>query len=652
MKKIIIILSLTFSVLSSYSFSGRNILQNEAKIIGLDSLLKNNIQLHNFPKFSDRDFWNAVPENISTQYISEAEKVLDFPWQTIKATDYLEILRTGQRLHEQFILPHNVLRALIMGELVEGKGRFLDQIVNGVWYYCEQTWWGWSAHLKDQREADGLPDVDEPIVDLGAGEIANTMSMAYLLFKDEFDKIHPFISRRVKNEVMKKVIIPFYERDDFWWMGFKPWVDPGEVSPRKLNNWNAWINYNVLLSILILEDDPNKRVKGVNKVIRSLDNLLNTYPEDGGCDEGPNYWKHAGGCVYLSLRLMETTTHGKFNLYDHQLIKNMGSYIYKAAIDYPNFINFADADGLTNLYPNVVYLYGKDINDITMQKFGAYIASKENLKEKAPSGNIDNIILQLKSHEEILNAPSQNPLLGEFWLPNTQLAGARDQPGITRGFYFATKGGYNDESHNHNDVGSFILYFDGKPCFIDIGRETYTAKTFSNKRYEIWNMQSQFHNLPKINGYDQKFGHQYKANNTNFSTTKRKATFTTDISGAYPAEAKVNFWNRSYTLNRGKSFLIEDHFELSETMNGKTSLNFISYCAVKKIEDGVLELTGEDFKLHLQYDAKTLFPAIEFKEVTDPRLFKFWPRGITRIVFYYSNGVMSGRNSIEIKKVL
>jgi hypothetical protein len=44
----------------------------------------------------------------------------------------------------------------------------------------------------------------------------------------------------------------------------------------------------------------------------------------------------------------------------------------------------------------------------------------------------------------------------------------------------AIKGGNNGESHNHNDVGSFIIYTDGEPLFIDPGVGEYTAKTFSN----------------------------------------------------------------------------------------------------------------------------------------------------------------------------
>lgn len=651
MKNSFLFILFALLALTSYGFTNRNILQNEAQKIGLDTLIKNEIQPQHFPKYNDREFWNAVPENIANQYIQEAEKVLDFPWPAIKATDYLEIVRTGQRLHDQFILPHNVLRALIMGELVEGKGRFLDQIVNGVWYYSEQTWWGWSAHLKDQKEADGLPDVDEPIVELGVGEIVNTLAMSYLLFKDEFDQIHPLIAKRLKQEVMNKAIIPFYERDDFWWMGFKEWYDPYADSPRRLNNWNTWINYNMLLAILVLEDNPDKRAEGINKVLRSIDNLLNSYPDDGGCDEGPSYWTHAGGHLYLTLNLLDNVTSGSFNVFENQLVKNMGTYIYKASIDYPYFINFADANATQSISPEMLYLYGKDIKNTNLQNFGAYVAKKEGWGTEAPRGDIDRTILRLNHYEEILNARADDPLVADFWLPDTELAGARDKEGSTDGFNFAAKGGYNDESHNHNDAGTFILYYNGKPCIIDIGRETYTAKTFGPNRYDLWNIQSQYHNLPRINGHDQAFGKQYRARNTKFNANSKKAVFSADLAGAYPVEAAVKYWNRTYTLNRDRNFLIEDHFELTEILNGSTSLNLISYCHVTKVKDGVLELAGDDFKLILQYDSKMLVPSIEFMEIRDPRLFKFWPEGVTRIVFTYLKHVKSGRNSIEIKKV-
>ena len=85
------------------------------------------------------------------EYIQKAETYLDYDWPAVKATDYLEIIRSGDRRQEAYAAPRAALMALVMGELVEGKGRFMDQIVNGVWYYSEQTWWGWSAHLNLQK---------------------------------------------------------------------------------------------------------------------------------------------------------------------------------------------------------------------------------------------------------------------------------------------------------------------------------------------------------------------------------------------------------------------------------------------------------------------------------------------------------------------
>ena len=156
------------------------------------------------PDYKDRQFWQNVPANLRDEYISKAERFLDYNWPVVKATDYLEFIRSGDRRQEAYSAPSNALNSLVMGELIEGKGRFIDQIINAVWYYSEQTWWGWSAHLSFQKAPIGLPDVNEPTVDLGVGEIANDLSWTWYLFKDEFDKVHPLISSRLKQEITQE----------------------------------------------------------------------------------------------------------------------------------------------------------------------------------------------------------------------------------------------------------------------------------------------------------------------------------------------------------------------------------------------------------------------------------------------------------------
>jgi len=619
----------------------RNILANEAKAIDLGKVMIPDDSWNTIPVYKSREFWENIPSNIRQEYIKRADGYLDYDWPVVKATDYLEFIRSGDRRQSVYAACSNALISLVMGELVEGKGRFIDQIINAVWYYSEQTWWGWSAHLGAQKSGAGIPDVNEPYVDLGVGEVTSNLSLTWYLFKDEIDKIHPLISQRLKQEIVNKALNPYFERDDWGYMGFRG---------GRPNNWNPWINYNMLTSYLLIESDPGKKVAEIQKIINSLDKFLNGYSDDGGCDEGPSYWGAAGALLYESLEIMKNVTGGKFDVFNDPLIRNIGTYFYKVNIHAPYFINFADADATTGGNPSVVYRYGKAINDPVMQRFGAYLAKTGNWGEGAMGGRIFDQIRNLSLIGEIRSADSQEALVSDFWFPETEVAGARDKEGSYSGFFFGAKGGFNAESHNHNDAGSCIMYFDGKPCLIDLGREEYVAKTFSSRRYEIWTMQSGFHNLPVINGIDQMQGEEFKARECSFVSNKRSASFSTEIAGAYPLNAGVKSWIRSYTLNRGKSFVISDKYELAENKGGVTSSNLMTSCKVTQTKPGILRFEGEGFTLNMSYDQKTVSPKIEFIEVTDRSLRRYWPGGVTRIRLEYVNPGLKGNKSFIFTK--
>jgi hypothetical protein len=581
---VMFLLSLFQPVKAELKPGERNILANEAKAIDLSKVMITDNSWNKIPGYKERQFWESIPANIRQDYIKKAEGYLDYNWPVVKATDYLEFIRSGDRRQSVYSACSTALISLVMGELAEGKGRFIDQIINAVWYYSEQTWWGWSAHLGAQKAGSGLPDVNEPYVDLGVSEVTSNLSMTYILFKDEFDKVHPLISSRLKREITNKALGPYYERNDWGYMGFEG---------GRPNNWNPWINYNMLTSYLMIETDPVKKAAEVQKILNSLDKFLNGYSDDGGCDEGPSYWGAAGALLYESLEIMKNLTGGKFDVFDDPLIQNIGKYFYKVNIHAPYFINFADADATTGGTPSIVYRYGKAIKDPVMQKFGAYLARLGNWGEGAMSGRIFDQIRNLGLISEIRTAEAQEALESDFWFPDTEVAGARDREGSFSGFFFGAKGGFNAESHNHNDVGSCLMYFDGKPCLIDLGREEYVAKTFSSRRYEIWTMQSGYHNLPVINGTDQMQGENYKAKNSSFTANRKSAIFSTEIAGAYPEAAKVKSWVRSYTLNRGKSFVISDKYELNSITNAETSSNLITYCKVTKVKPGLLKFEGD-----------------------------------------------------------
>jgi hypothetical protein len=634
---IFIILILTPVVRAELKPGDRNILVNEAKAIDLRKVLAMNDSWITLPGYDARDFWNKLPEEIRKEYISKATNYLKYDWPVVKATDYLEFIRSGERKQEVYAACSEALNSLVLGELVEGKGRFMDQIINGVWFYCEQTWWGWSAHLGSQKAGAGLPDINDPFIDLGVGEIACDLSWTYYLLHKQFDRVHPLISQRLKQEIEKKVLIPYLNRNDFWYMGF---------NGGRPNNWNPWINYNMLNCYLLIENDPERRYTAIEKILSSMDKFLNGYSDDGGCDEGPSYWGAAGALLYESMEIMKNATSGKFDVFNDQLIRNIGKYFYKVNIHSPYFINFADADATTTGDASTVYRYGKAIGDTIMEQFGAYLGQQIHFGEHSFDGKICDQIKSLTISGEIKNAVAREALVSHFWLPETEVGGARDNEGSYSGFFFGAKGGFNDESHNHNDVGSCVLYYDGKPCLIDLGREEYNAKTFSPRRYEIWTMQSGYHNLPVINGTDQMAGKEFKAKNSAFRADKKTAVFTTDIAGAYTSKAMVKKWVRTYILKRGKSFEINDDFELSSSLDAPTSSNLITNCKVTEISPGLLELAGEGFTLKLKYDKSRVKPEIEFIPVKDITLRHYWPAGVTRIRFLFQGKELKGTNSL------
>jgi hypothetical protein len=186
------------------------------------------------------------------------------------------------------------------------------------------------------------------------------------------------------------------------------------------------------------------------------------------------------------------------------------------------------------------------------------------------------------------------------------------------------------------------MYYDGKPCLIDLGREEYVAKTFSSRRYEIWTMQSGYHSLPVINGIEQKDGSKFKAKNSSFASNAKSATFSTDISGAYPEEARVKSWVRTYTLNRAKNFIISDKYELTDLSKATTSSNLITYCKVTQVKPGQLKFDGDGFSLYMNYNPKSVSPVIEFIEVNDRSLKRYWPNGVTRIKMEFLNPGLKG----------
>ncbi|MFC6227590.1 heparinase II/III family protein [Paenibacillus allorhizosphaerae] len=596
----------------------------------LEKVLLPNDRYRPFATASDRAYWSKLAEPLRRMFAQRGEARLDFAWPALPATRYMDFVKNGNRsrYEDVYFERRRALGELVLAECVEGAGRFMEQIINGLWTLCEESYWVLPAHMSLSKASAGyaLPDVDDQVIDLFAAETAALVACADYILKEPLDAECPMIRKRIRREMERRMFTPFMERTDFWWMGF---------GSRGVNNWNPWILSNVIGSFLLLEDNPGRRAQAIAKSLCSLEAFTSVYYPDGGCDEGPGYWGRAGGSLFDCLELLYVASDGQISFYDEPLVREIGRYISRAHISGNDYVNFADGDARLRISDDLVYRFGGRIGDEAMCALGAY-AFRQHGGSKPNFLSLLRLLPGLDVYDELMQHDGVPHYLRDVWLDGIQMFAARERGGTDQGLYIAAKGGHNAESHNHNDVGHFIVYASGKPMIIDIGVETYISKTFSSRRYEIWTMQSAYHGLPTVRGVQQAAGKAYRASEVACLADDDRAEISMNIAEAYPAEAGIRSWYRTCRLNRGSkspaSIEIVDRFVLNEPTSELT-LSLMTLREPLFSEGGghFLLDDGAGVRLRVAFDAAQLTAASERIAVEDRRLRGVWGEHVYRV---------------------
>lgn len=625
-------------------YTERNLIARRVTLDTLRSSLVAREQWHPWPTAAERTTWDALPADERANLIAAGEKQLKGDWPVLPATVFLEYKRIGNRSHYEALrgARRGRLQDLTLAECAEGKGRFMDQILNGLWATCEETYWGLPAHLSAQKAGFGLPDITEPIVELFAAETSAQVAWTLYLLDPALSKLSPMVLPRLYYEMDHRILTPNLERDDFGWMGIPR---PGHP-PASLNNWTPWICSNWLTTALLAERNPARRLQATNKILGCLDRFMNGYADDGGCDEGPGYWDKAGGALFDNLELLRSASNGALDFFNEPLVKEIGRYIYRAHIAGPYFTNFSDAPAKVTISADMVYRYGKRIGDEKMVALGVW--SEEVQHHGAPSGgSLGREVPALFNLAALRAEKAGSPYERDVWFSGLQVMIAREREGSTDGLYLAAEGGHNAKSHNHNDVGNFIVFANGKPAIIDVGVETYSAKTFSAQRYDIWTMQSAFHNCPTIGGVMQKPGPQYAASEVTHEVNDKVAQIGMNIEHAYPPEAGLKSWRRTFRFDRGrKEIEIADRYALSKATSDIT-LTLMTPC--KMIESAPGELTLQPAGIKISFDAKAFRAVSEEIKIEDHHLASSWGDVLYRILLKCEKPPLEGDWRMQIR---
>ena len=562
-----------------------------------------------YPPAEDRQAWDGIAEGHRKEIRDLAEAYAKVPYPARSATGFLAFARTGDRQADE--IPYFTRRRKLCAAVLNVcafPDAEIDDVVDGIWLLCEESSWVISAHNVNPipgapAAADvPLPDIRRPYIDLFSAQTGMILSLTGLLLGKRLDGITPLIRERIREEVRRRILHPFMETDDFWWMG---------VRRKDLNNWTPWILSNVMVCA-VLDSMPEADLTPVlTRACGMLDRYLDVLPADGGCDEGAGYWNMAGGALLDCLTLLEKVTGGRMSFRNDGKIRNILRFPLMVEMGDGWFANFADCDARPFISGERMETAGRMLGDPALTALGTRMRG-------TVADQLNDVPHLTRALDLLFHAPAEEPEVPaeepeDAWLPEMQVRRIRCDS-----WTLACKGGHNGENHNHNDAGSFILLRNGEPQVVDAGNLLYTAKTFSEDRYTLWNVRAAWHNLPIIGEREEREGREHAA---------RHAVCTPDgmemnLEAAYDDAAGIRELKRSFALS-GQGLCLTDEGEL-ETAQAVTWIFLLRH---RPAWNAGRIIAGD---LIIRCPEGLAFTAEE-KPVTDARMKRSWPESLWRV---------------------
>ena len=98
MKKIVpLIVLLNCLSMLLFGFEKRDLLLKKADLATVKTSLILNQKWVSYPNYHDRKAWDNLTSGVKEEIIRKGESALNYEWKVVKASDYLEFERSGNR---------------------------------------------------------------------------------------------------------------------------------------------------------------------------------------------------------------------------------------------------------------------------------------------------------------------------------------------------------------------------------------------------------------------------------------------------------------------------------------------------------------------------------------------------------------------------
>lgn len=507
---------------------------------------------------ADRAWWDRLaktPEG--TEAILAAEKWFATPMPAFDPERYLDFTTNGNRTRYQEINTRrwDRLKRLVLGECLEGKGRFVPAIDETAKSLCGDPSWVLPAH----DPGAGVFKGDAPFVDLGVAMNGYQMALSAWLLQDRLapetlEMMREQVSKRLTGPVMKTIdgTATADVKNGHWWA-------------RCNHNWNAVCTTGAVGAILATEASPEVRAKAIGWAETNMAAFLSGFGKDGYCSEGVSYWSYGFGHFTHLAELLRWHTKGAVDLFKPAQVKIIAAA--PSALELADGVYPAFADCGLNAAPDPLLVELLRWR-LSAQPFSGNAAAPlaENTQIYFTLGNI-----AARSEAGAMGHAKAPALPLRSWFPHSGVCVARPAQGA--GLSVAWKGGNNAEHHNHNDVGTTLIAWRGRPVIADPGAMVYNAKTFSKDRYRMPIMSSYGHSVPVVGGMLQAPGGKCVGKVVSQSFKDERDEILMDLASAYPDSDLKQLTRRwDYSREGDTSLVIEDRFEFGKPADFATAL--------------------------------------------------------------------------------
>ena len=422
-----------------------------------------------------------LPDNAHTKKLlgpirEAARAYLESPIAALPYSSYVSFWNSGNRTaYEAHYMEHrrrlNVFTAMALSS---DEDKWLKGLEDILWAICDEFTWALPAHVRGREEAE----FDEHVhtVDLFAAETAFALSEVYALLGE---RLAPLVRHRIAQEVQRRVVGSYMERQLSW--------------PK--NNWSAVCAGAIGSAMLLLGlEDIFERAK--ERLLTAMRLFLDSYHDDGCCLEGTLYWGYGFGYFCFFADLLRQYSKGKIDLFRDEKVHRIALFRQRTVLSGNWVLPFADAPHNLNSYIGLVSYLAREYDDAAGMD-----EQYESMFDDDTRYRFADFLRDFYWYNSARKERKQEETV--CW-ETSQWYIHKSAP-----FTFACKGGDNDEPHNHNDLGGFVLFSGGQFVIDDLGWSEYYDGYFGSRRYEFLCASSRAHSVPIIDGQLQKAGKEY-----------------------------------------------------------------------------------------------------------------------------------------------